>query len=184
MTELADYSGRFDPAFSDEKLRKDTLVRLLEAYDDYMMRLDGYWYLTAAEKLGAHEAFDCEVRVWEKGQLWELRAITGLLNISGDDVEALMKFIQVSPWMRVHTYSIDLKSPDHGILTVTHCPTLLALEQEGKGRERRICHELEPKMLAIQAGFFNPGIKVVPRNVPPRADYSDCCCRWEFRLDR
>ena len=52
MTELVDYSGGFDPAFSQEKLRKETLLKLLRAYNDYMLRIDGYWYLTVMNKWG------------------------------------------------------------------------------------------------------------------------------------
>lgn len=184
MTELADYSGRFDPAFSHERLDKETLLRLLKTYNEYMLRIDGFWYLTVMGKWGNDEAFDCDVKVWEKAQLWEMRTLSSLLGIRGDNVETLMKYVQVSPWMWIYTFDIDLKSPDHGTLTITKCPTLISLEKEGSGRETRICRELEPKLMGIQAGFFNPRIRVTPLRVPPRTDYRDCCCQWEFKLDR
>lgn len=184
MTELTDYSGGFDPAFNQDKLRKETLLKLLRAYNDYMLRIDGYWYLAVMNKWGNDEAFDCDVKVWEKAQLWEMRTISSLLNIRGDDVETLMKYVQVSPWMWIYTFSIYLKSRDHAVLTITNCPTLISLEKEGTGREKRICQELEPKLMGIQAGFFNTSIRVTPLKVPPRANYSDCCCQWEFRLAR
>ena len=184
MTELVDYSGGFDPAFSQEKLRKETLLKLLRAYNDYMLRIDGYWYLTVMKKWGNDEAFDCDVKVWEKAQLWEMRTISSLLNIHGDDVETLMKYVQVSPWMWIYTFNIDLKSRNHALLTITNCPTLISLEKEGTGREKRICQELEPKLMGIQAGFFNPRITVTPLKVPPRTHYKDCCCQWGFKLGR
>ncbi|MBN2098910.1 MAG: hypothetical protein JW753_04855 [Dehalococcoidia bacterium] len=184
MTELTDYSGPFDHAFSHERLKKETLLKLLKAYNDYLLRVDGYWYLTVMNKWGNEEAFDCDVRVWEKAQIWEMKTISGLLNIRGDDVATLFKYLQVSPWMHIYVATMDLRNPNHGLLTINHCPTLISLEKEGTGREKRICQELEPKLMGIQAGFFNPQTKVTPLKVPPRTDYKDCCCQWEFKLDR
>jgi hypothetical protein len=68
-------------------------------------------------------------------------------------------------------------------VTIEHCPTLLSLEKEGTGREKKICQQLEPKLMNIMAHFFNPEIKVTGLKVPPRTDYKDCCCQWEFTLD-
>jgi len=184
MTDTADYSGHFDPEFKHAGLAKDTLLKLLETYNAYMLRIDGYWYLTVMNKWGNDEAFDCDVKVWEKAQLWEMKNVSSVLNIHGEDVETLMKYVQVSPWMWIYKYSIDLKSPDHAILTINHCPTLISLEKEGTGRERLICQELEPKIMGIMASFFNPGIQVNPLKIPPRTGYQDCCCQWEFKLDR
>ena len=184
MTELTDYSGGFDPTFSHEKLTKETLLKLLKAYNQYILRVDGYWYLTVMNKWGNDEALDCDIKVWEKAQLWEMKTISSLLNIRGHDIATLVKYIQVSPWMWIYKYDIDLKNSNHAVLTINHCPTLLSIEKEGTGREKRICHEVEPKIMGIQAHFFNPNIQAVPLKLPPRTDYRGCCCQWEFKLDR
>jgi len=184
VAELADYSGKFDPNFSHDKLAKETLLKLLKTYNEYMLRIDGFWYLTVMDKWGNDEAFDCDVKVWEKAQLYELKAMSSALNIHGDDVATVMKYLQVCPWMWIYTYDIDLKSPNHSLLTITHCPTLLSLEKEGTGREKLICQEMEPKVMAIIAHYFNPDIKVTGLKLPPRTDYSDICCQWEYKLER
>ncbi len=184
MAEMIDYSGPFDPGFSHDKLNKEVVLNLLHAYNEYMLRIDGFWYLTVMNKWGNDEAFDCDVRVWEKAQLWEMRKISSVLNIRGDDVATLFKYIQVSPWMHIYQYAVELRSPNDGVLTILHCPSLISLEKEGTGREKLICQDLEPKIMEIMAHFFNEQIKVVPLKVPPRKDYGDCCCQWEFRLDR
>ena len=105
------------------------------------------------------------------------------LNIQGDDIATLMKYMQVSPWMWVYKSELDLKNPKHAVVTITHCPTLLSLEKEGTGREKPICQQLEPKLMNIMAHFFNPEIKIKGLKVPPRTDYDDCCCKWEFTLE-
>jgi len=183
MSELTDYSGEFDPQFDHSKLSKKTLLKLLHTYNEYMLRIDGFWYLTVMNKWGNDEAFGCDLKVWEKAQPWEIKAVSKVLNIEGDDVASLMKYMQMSPWMWIYDWTIDLKNPKHSVVTIHHCPTLISLEKEGTGREIRICRELEPRMMEIQASFFNPQIKAIPLKVPPRTDYSDCCCQWEFKLD-
>ena len=183
MKELVDYSGKFDPQFSYDKFTKETLLKLLKAYSEYMLRIDGFWYLTVMNKWGNDEALDCDIKVWDKGKPWEMRTISSLLNVHGDDIAALMKYIQVCPWMWIYPYEIDLKNPNHAVLTVNDCPTLLTIEKEGTGREKLLCHEAEPKVLGIMAHFFNPRIQVIPLKLPPRTDYSDCSCQWEFKLE-
>jgi len=183
MAIVRDYSGPFDPAFDHSKLTTDTLLRLLKAYNEYMLRIDGFWYLTVMGKWGNDEAFDCDVKVWDKAQPFELKLITEVMNIHGNDVETVMKYIQVSPWMWIYKYDIDLKSPNQAVMTINHCPTLISLEKEGTGREKLICQEMEPKMMGIIAHHFNPEIKVTGLKLPPRKGcYDDCCCQWEFKL--
>ena len=184
MVKLLDYSGKFDPNFNYDKFRRETLLKLLRTYSEYLLRIDGYWYLAAMEKWGNDEAFDCDVKAWEKIQLWELQAISSALNIHGDDVVTVMKYQQANPWMWIYDYEIDIKNDDHAIMTFRTCPTLFSLEEEGTGREKFICQDMEPKMMSIIAHYFNPNIKVTGLKVPPRTDYSDCCCQWEYKLER
>jgi len=180
---LEDYSGAFDADFNHDKLSKETLLKLLTTYNEDMLRIDCFWYLTVMGKWGNDEAFDCDVKVWEKAQPWEMKRVSEVLNIRGDDVATLMKYFQVSPWMWIYTSTIDLKNAKHGMVTISHCPTLAALEKEGTGREKLICQQLEPKLMNIMAHFFNPKIEVTALKVPPRTSYDDCCCQWEFKLD-
>jgi len=184
LSELIDYSGEFDPEFDHARFSKDVLLKLLKAYREYILRIDGFWYLAAMEKWGKDEAYDCDVKVWEKAQSFELKAMTDVLNIHGDDVAAVMKYMQVNPWLSLCEYTIDIKNRDHAILTKYTCPTLFALEREGKGREKHQCQEITPWTFDTISHFFNPDIEVTPLKVPPRTDYSDICCQWEFKLDR
>ena len=184
MAELVDYSGKFDPKFSHDKFTRETLLKLLKMYSEYMLRIDGFWYLTVMDKWGNEEAFDCDVRVWEKAQLYEIKTISSLLNIHGDDVVTVMKAMQASPWMWIYDYEMDVKSNEHAILTIRTCPTLLSLEKEGKGREQLICREMEPKIMGIVAHYFNPNIRVTPLKMPPRKSKDEIPCKWEFKLER
>jgi len=183
MSELRDYSGAFDPHIGYADFSKDFLLELLTAYSDYVRKLDGLWYLAVMERLGNDEAFACDTSVWEKMQLVETKMTCRLFNIGGHDVAALMKAFQMSPWMGVYEYSMELDSPNRGVVTITRCPTLLALEKEGLGREVEICQVLTPKLFTIQAEYFNPKMRVRGLKVPPRKSKDEVHCQWEFTLD-
>jgi len=185
MSELADYSGPFDPHWSPEKLTKEALLKLVKSYSEYIYRIDASWYVTVKNRLGTDEAFACDRHVWEKKlQAYELKLMTGALNIRGDDVVAVMKYMQATPWASVDERHIDIKNNHHAVLTIHNCPTLSALEKEGTGREKLICEDLTTSLFSKIAHYFNPKIKVTGLKVPPRKTYSDCSCQWEFKLDR
>ncbi len=184
MSDLIDYSGKFDPKFSFDKFSKETLLKVLKAYCEYMRHIDSFWYLTVADKWGNDEAIDCDIRAWEKSKAYEVRTLSNLLNIHGDDVATLMKLIQVSPWAWIQDRVIDIKDNNHAVVTVRACPILFAIEKEEKGREMEQCHVACSKIIGFNASYFNPKIKVTPLKLPPRKSKNDICCQREFKLER
>jgi len=183
MTELGDYSGSFISDMTYERFSKDVLLQLLSLHSEYIQKTDGFWYVAVKDRVGDDVAFESDMWVWSRLQIWELERVTRLFRIEGHDVAALFKTLQLSPWMRALKGEFELKSENHGIMTITHCPTLIGLEKEGEGRERRICNEWEPKSNRIVADFFNPKIEVNPLKLPPRKSKDDICCQWEFKLN-
>ena len=184
MAELVDYSGKFEPGFSHDKFTKETLLNLLKAGSEYLRRIDGFWYLIVADKWGNDEAIDCDLRVWKKIKLYEIRTISNLLNIHGNDVVTVMKYLQVNPWTWIRDRIIDIKNDNHAILTIRTCPTLSSLEKEGTGRERQQCRVVCSRIIGFNTSHFNPNIKVAPLKLPPRENDNDICCQWEFKLER
>ncbi len=183
MAELSDYSGSFDPDWTPAELNREALLRLVKAYSEYIYRIDASWYVTVKNRSGNEEAFACDRHVWEKKlQAYELKMVTGALNIRGDDVVAVMKYMQATPWASVGERQIDIVDPGRAILTIRSCPTLAALEKEATGREKLICRDLTTSLFSKIAHFFNPRIRVSGLKVPPRTAYSDCSCQWEFKL--
>ena len=98
MAELVDYSGEFEPEFNFDRFSKKTLLKLIKAYSDYLIKVDAYWYLTVMDKWGNDEAVDCDIKILKNlSKPYEMKAIGGMLNIKGNDVATVMKAIQVSP---------------------------------------------------------------------------------------
>lgn len=183
MKGLADYSGEFLPKLKLEDFSHDTLVKLLMLYSKLYAALDGFWYLKVMERCGNKEALDYDARTWKSVVKYEMRRITEELNIHGNDVIALMKALQIAPYFQNMQYKIDIENGNRATFTVTHCPTLEALEREGKGREGEICTIVEPEIFKDYAAFFNPGIQVECLESPPRKSKDEVCCRWAFSLE-
>jgi len=178
-----DYSGDFIPNIKLSDFSYDALVDLLGLYCKFYWAMDGNWFLSIKEKAGNETALACDLTVLEKMANYEMAKITKTFNIAGNDVTALMKAIQLVPWYRQNQFEIDVKDEKGAILTITRCPTLEALEKEGKSRENEICHIIEPNVLKYYASFFNPSISIKCLKSPPRKSENDICCQWEFKLE-
>ncbi|MDD5095093.1 MAG: DUF6125 family protein [Dehalococcoidia bacterium] len=183
MSEVSDYAGPFNPDTKYEDFSRDTLLKLLSLQSDYLQKADGLWYITVKNMVGDDVAFESDMWVWERANAWEFAQTTKLFKIEGHDVAALLKAMQVSPWLRAWKARYDLKNSNHGIMTIVHCPTLLGLEKEGQGREKRICHVWDRKCKQLQANFFDPKIKATALKLPPRKSKDDICCQWKFKLE-
>ena len=180
MKNLKDYNGQFMPDLRLGDFSPDTLARMAELYCKLYIALDGFWYLTVKGRVSNEEALACDIQIWEKLSKYEMFNITKQMNIQGNDVIALMKAIQLVPWLQRMQYKIELKNHNNAILTVTGCPTLNALEKEGGGREDEICNIVEPRVLKGYASYFNPDIGVKCLKSPPRKSKDEICCQWEF----
>jgi hypothetical protein len=181
---LFDYSGDFAPEFRWDKLSKDGLAGLLAAYSNYIRKIDGHWYLSVMNKCGNDVAYDCDIDVWNKLMKFELKVASDMMNIRGDGIESVAKYFQVSPWFWTFNPRLDLKGDDCLEVTFAKCPTLLALEKEGSGREEQICRVMEPELFETIAHHFNPKMKVAALKLPPRRSVDDICCKWQFKIER
>lgn len=183
MTERNDYDGGFDPNISFADFSKEFLLKALRSYADYIRKLDGIWYLSLKGKAGDNVALETDLDVWETMEVHDVRSTCELFGIKGNDVTAVIKATQMSPWAWVLENHFELKGPHLGIWTVTRCPTLLALEREGQGRESQICRQVETRLFEIRAKAINPRMKVTPIKLAPRMSKDEIACQWEFRLE-
>ena len=183
MSELKNYSGEFRPDFKFSDFSPEFLSELIRMYGKTYMAIDGFWYLGVKEHADNELALKVDLWAWDKESRYELKRITAMAGIVGNGIDALFKFLQLVPWMQVTDYRLELESPHRGLLTVTKCSILKALEKEGQGREKEICTQVDGAVLRKYAAHFNPHIKVEPLFLPPRDDKQGICCQWEFILE-
>jgi len=182
VSDLKDYSQEFKSDLKLEDFSKGMLAELLKMYGRLYRAVDGYWYLAAMEKMDEATAIDLDFLVWEQMAKYEVEKITKLLNIKEKDVPAFLKYFQLSPWVMNLECRMEVTDARSGILTVDKCYTLEALEREGKGRDNDFCKIVETKMFDMWAAAFNPDIKFIPLQLPPRKSKDEICCRWKAVL--
>ena len=180
MKKLNDYSGEFIPDLRLSDLSPDALAGLLKLYAKLYIAMDGIWYLVLKERLGDKEALACDIEVWEKNCRYEVARIKRQLKIRGNDIVALMKVFQLCPWCLQMKFNIEIRDKNSALFTTTYCPTLDALEEEGRGREEEICRVVEPRIMKAYASALDPDIEVRCLKSPPRKSRGDICCQWEF----
>ena len=184
MEKLNDYSGEFLADLNISDFSSDTLAELVALYGRLYIALDGFWYLAVKEGVSNEEALACDIWTWDKVCKYEMAKITKKLNIQGNDVIALMKAIQVSPWFGQTQFKIEVKNSNNAIITIARCPTLEALEREGGGREKEICSMVSARVFRNYASYFNPDIAVKCLKIPPRKNKDEISCQWEFTCDK
>jgi hypothetical protein len=180
MVKLNDYSGEFLPDLKFGDFSQEGMVKMLYLFSRLYRAMDGFWYLAIKEKMGNEEALDRDLWVWDRVSRYEMKNIVKQFNIPGNDVTALMKAIQLSPWFWQDEIEIEIEDRNTAIFTARRCKVLEYMEKEGEGREQQICHVVEPRILNSYASFFSPDIKVKCLKMPPRQGPGDICCRWRF----
>lgn len=184
MKELTDYSGDLLPEINFSDFSRETLEKLLVLYSKLYIAIDGFWYMTVMDKISNAVALECDIKTWMIMSKYEKKRISEVLNIQGNDVLAFVKTLQFSPWF-IHTkYTVDMEGNDSALMTVTYCPTLDALEKEGKGRQKDICSVFEPKVFSNYASLFNSRIETKCLSPLPRDRREDICCKWLFKLSK
>ena len=184
MRDVPDYSGPFDPQLTLQDFSKDALIRLLAAASKLYVGVGPMWVATMRKRFDDRTAFDFDKEVWQSGTLSEVRRVARALNITGNDVEAVFRYFQFSPGFGV-LFGIDwdLRSRDHGIMTVNRCSGVLWWERTGdQALQKYTCEEVEVPMFQRIAEYFNPRMKATALKLPPRKGENDIACRWEFTI--
>ncbi len=167
-----------------ENLPNESLIGLVRLYSRLMMDIDGFWFLSMKDRAGNEEAIACDNWVWGKVVKKMLHDLAELIGVEGRDVVDFMTVIQATPLHHVVEEEMEAHSRNHAILTVTHCPTLAALEKEDAGRDALHCRLACSVTRARHAKLFNPAIEVKSLIMPPRKDKRAIFCRWEYKIGK
>jgi hypothetical protein len=165
-----------------EDLSNESLIGLVRLYSRLMMDIDGFWFLSMKDRAGNEEAIACDNWVWGRVVKKMLDDLARLIGVEGRDVVDFMTVIQATPLHHVVEEEMVAQSRNQATLTVTHCPTLAALEREDAGRDTLHCRLACSVTRARHAKLFNPAIEVKCLTMPPRKDKQGIFCRWEYKI--
>ena len=184
VKELQDYSGPFNPDITYMDLSKELLCKLYNAAGRLLLMIDASWQGWATEKLGWEEALAAEQDVWcKRYTLPSYKIMREVLNIQNNDVEAVMKHLQLDPTWPSPLYDVKFEMPekDRGLITVNKCTAVLYWERKGDlDRLCDICYKMEPDAFQNYMTMVNPDIIATPLVRPPRKSPDDICCQWEI----
>ncbi|MCX5998463.1 MAG: DUF6125 family protein [Chloroflexi bacterium] len=187
MRELQDYSGAFDPNLRLGDFSKEALLRLFTAACKDYLGIDGTWLTLMRRKVGDETAFRYSDEVWQSGTEAEVRRTRQALNIRGDDVSAVLKYLQftTSGGGGLFECTCELHDRNHGMYTVLRCPSLDYFERHGDMKLlKHACENVCIPYNQRSADCFNPRIKWVPTKLPPRESKKDIACQWEIKLEQ
>jgi len=186
MKLLEDYSGEFRSDLKMEHFSRGALTRLWRAAGKLYVGLDGIWYSLIRERFGEDMARELDAEIWRRETPLEVRRVREALNIWGDDVASVLKFIQTDPGGGAifPEFQCELKDRNHGILTIKRCLGLEYYEKHGEIElQKHACEVLDAVGFSEAAHLFNPKIRVLPLKLPPRKSRDEIACQWEFKLE-
>ena len=83
-------------------------------------------------------------------------------------------------WLRMADAWYEIRSPNHVIMTILQCRSLISFEREAPHMIEPTCYRLEERVM--RAYLVNPRIKVTPLKLPPRRSRDEAACIWEFTM--
>jgi len=185
VAELEDYSGPFKPDLKLEDFSKPVLIRLLQAACKDYLGIAGIWLTFMRQKYGDEVSFGHDVEVWEPGTMMDTRRLRQALNMWGDDVASVMKYIQTAPSMgSLLEIECEMIDENHGRYTITHCQGLDYCERHDD--EALVKHQCEGLCIPYNqrtAEWFNPKIKWTAIKLPPRKSKDEPACVWDITLE-
>jgi hypothetical protein len=184
MAELEDLSGPFNPDLKFEDFSKSFLLRLMRAWQQAWLIMEGSWYDAVKEKCGAEVADACNLKAWlsigERVNPRFLKVGNIKLNTVLDSLKALQLPLDNTVG-GIFPVEYEIINPNHVIATVRKCLSLEYFEREVPERIQPMCHEIEPLIFAKY--LINPQIKVTALKLPPRKSPDEIACQWEYKLE-
>jgi hypothetical protein len=165
-----------------ESLSRDELIDLVKLSSRMILALDGFWYLSVKELAGNDKALDRDNWVWEKVMKFYVDELARLMGVQGRDVADYMKVMHPRPEGLVLEEKVEILNRNDAIRTVTYCPTIVAMEKEGEGRDAFHCTAACAQMRGKHSKLFNPAIKVTCLKKPPRKGKDDIFCQFEYKI--
>ena len=184
MEDLRDYSGPFKPDLTFDDFSKEFLLKLMHVWQFAWLQMTEAWYNAVEKRCGADTANECETEAWVTiGE----RVNPRLAKVAGIQLNTVVDSLKVlqlpldNTTGGLYPVDIDIKTPNHVILTINQCRSLLFFEHKQPERMQHVCHVNEQQVM--EKYLVNPKIKITPLKLPPRRDSEEIACQWEFKLE-
>lgn len=188
MEELKDLSGPFREDFRLENLSKEALIRGWVQTSEICTVVSGYWRNLIMEKFPDADALALEREVWLRLYPYEhFDRMIKALNIGGNDVETVLKFTQIDPFLGIiYPMRFELKNKNHGVITVDKCPVIEMAETSGSPKAEAMAEwacGIDSDAIPKMAAHANPNMKVTCLKKFGQRSEDDPHCQWEFKIE-
>jgi len=181
--ELKDYSGPFKPDLRFTDFSREQLAKCYLLACEYLYDTVEAWANYVVENFGLEAMIKAQDEIWRNRMLKPVEGIIRKrMNIQGNDIEAMMKALQMdSMWGPVRfDVMFDMPSKDRGTLTANRCPVVDQFEglelPDILGDFCKACYGA----IEQNAKNYNPDIVTTCLALPPRKSSDDICCKLEF----
>jgi len=180
MPELNDYSGEFRPGARLEDFSKETIAKVLIAWNRLNLVLDRWWQDLLVDRGSEADLAKVQDSVWKRWTKKRPQGIRKALSIDGKDLVSFLKCLQLDSCLCYGVYNLEweLEPARRATLTVREPVALPQLMDLTKTDTNYRAAWLEADLLQSIAHEFHPEIKV--RDLPP----GDAFRKFEFVLDQ
>lgn len=182
-----DYSVPFAPQPDSVELPKEQLVQMLLGSHEYILACNQAVAMQVVIRHSLDEMFSISWDIWSAKVLPSVMKLKARhMGISGNDVAAFMKDLQIDPSAypgKKFDLVFEMPEPDVGVMTFNKCAA--PMMWEALGREdilEKGCHMTCPASIEETAKLYNPNMKMDVLAIPPRVDDGHVCCRWQLSM--
>ncbi len=183
---MLDYAGPFRPGFRYEDLSHAALVRLVREFAQIVHILDRSMCAAIGMAHGMEEMQRLAIEEWRGASPVYGERLRRIMNVNGDDVEAIFKVLQLDPGFPHHYLDVryEVVDANHGFFELAYCGALMDAEPWGDRFVTSMCHHIEDGTFDYTAQAVNPKAHVRHVHRPPRSPADRVPhCRWEVVID-
>ena len=165
------------------KLKEDTEIDteiLLDLASYAFLRLDGAWFMAAAERFGVEAATELDIKAWEMFSERLGRRIVSVANLQGEFSQIVPKLMKYQNKLMNMNTEIKVCSKTKVIHTVLDCEVWKMVSKVWT-RETAPCHKVtQASIRGLLKGAF-PGKEFII-NHTKKIPLGDPCCELEIIL--
>jgi len=183
IPELDDLSGPLYLNLTHRNFSKEFLLKMMQTWQFAWLIMSGAYYDAARARLGFDAANAINRAAWRRIAEKVNPRYPKIANIQLDTVLDSLKCTQLPLDNNVgplYPVDFDIKDPNHVVMTITQCKSLLFYERQAPEMIEEICHGFEQE--GIENYLLNPKIRVTPLKLPPRANQDDIACQFELKM--
>ena len=162
MPELTDYSGEFRPGAKLEDFSKDTIAKVLVAWNRLNLVLDRWWQDLLIDRGSEVDLAGVQDSVWKRWTKKRPQGIRKALSIEGKDLVSFLKCLQLDSCLCYGVYDLEwgLEPARRATLTIREPVALPRLMDSTNTDMNYRSAWLEAGLLQSIAHEFHPEIKV------------------------